>query len=289
MKTPCNYLNEKGQDIVEYAIMLAFCAVLVTGLRSDAFNDTLRAVFDRGIYDDVSTTINAGTYAQAGKLWSQSSRRTLNKIQYSYGRYYLGEDIVSNDKRLAADKEALTNIANFFLGMSVATAKEKVFVNESGLNDNHFTKGTDVLIANFLDDVYGVEDTYDPNTQQYEVTTRTTLEKGVRKNLDSREVFYWMQGNYGFSDPNDPNSFSRDNYAANNDFNQDDSKFYYSDKRFFFSNQMIDPDGTPTGGTVKRNIRINMKSSDGVTIDTITVRAQRNGMDIPELKITLHI
>ena len=130
MKIRLNYLNEKGQDLVEYALILAFCAALLTGLKSDAFNDTLKAVFERGAYDDVSTSINAGTYAQAGKIWSQSSRRTLNDIQYENGRYYLGEDIVSNEKRLEADRAALTNIANFFLGMSVETAKVNVFNDE---------------------------------------------------------------------------------------------------------------------------------------------------------------
>ena len=286
MKTLYAYLNEKGQGLVEYTLILAFCSVLLTGLRSDEFNYTIRQVFENGVFDDVSTYITAGAYAQAGKAWSQSSRRTLNDIQYSYGRYYLGEDIVDNQKRIDADKEALTNIANFFMGMSLKTVKEDVFKNE--LNNSYFTDGKDILLLNFYDEVYGVEDKYDPNTQQYEVSSITTLEKGVRK-YDSSDVIHWMQGDYGYADKDDPNSYNR-SFSNESDFVDSDLKgkdYLQSSQRYFYSNQMIDPDGTYSGGTIKRNIRVNIKTNAEGIVTSVTVRAQKNGQDIPELKVTV--
>lgn len=292
MKKLHSYLNEKGQDLVEYTLILAFCAVLLTGLRSDAFNNTIKDVFENGVFDDVSTYITAGAYAQAGKAWSQSSRRTLNDIQYSYGRYYLGEDIVDNQKRIDADKEALTNIANFFMGMSLETLTSKdpdkgVFKGE--LNESFFKEGKDILLLNFYDEVYGVEDKYDPNTQQYEVSSITTLEKNVRK-YDSSEVIRWMQGDYGYTNKDDPNSFSRSSYSNDSDFVESDLKgkdYLQSSQRYFYSNQMIDPDGTYSGGTIKRNIRVNIKTNADGVVTSVTVRAQKNGQDIPELKVTV--
>ena len=53
MKTLYAYLNEKGQGLVEYTLILAFCSVLLTGLRSDEFNYTIRQVFENGVFDDL--------------------------------------------------------------------------------------------------------------------------------------------------------------------------------------------------------------------------------------------
>ena len=288
MKTLYAYLNERGQGLVEYTLILAFCAVLLTGLRSDEFNYTIKEVFENGVFDDVSTYITAGAYAQAGKAWSQSSRRTLNNIQYSYGRYYLGEDIVDNQKRIDADKEALTNIANFFMGMNLTTLTSKDGVFKGELGENYFKNGTDILLLNFYDEVYGVEDKYDPNTEQYEVSSITTLEKGVRK-YDSEEVIHWMKGDYGYADKDDPNSFNR-SYSNDSEFVNSDLKgnnYLQSNQRYFYSNQMIDPDGTYSGGTIKRNIRVNIKTNAEGIVTSVTVRAQKNGQDIPELKVNV--
>ena len=289
MKKYFAYLNEKGQDLVEYTLILAFCAVLLTGLNSDAFNNTIKEVFERGVFDDVSTYITAGAYAQAGKAWSQNSRRTLNNIQYSYGRYILGEDIVDNALRIDADKAALNNVANFFLGMTYETLKE-VF-NESALYGSYIKEngtGNEILLLNFYDEVYGVEDKYDPNLQQYVdydantqqyvdgATAITTLDKSTGRKFAAEDVFHWLQGDYGRTDSSDPNSF---NGSYNSEYDFDSSK------RYFYSNQMIDPDGTYSGGTIKRNIRIQFTTKNGV-VTSVTVKAQRNGQDVPELTVT---
>ena len=50
---------------------------------------------------------------------------------------------------------------------------------------------------------------------------------------------------------------------------------------------MIDPDGTYSGGTIKRNIRVNIKTNADGIVTSVTVRAQKNGQDIPELKVTV--
>ena len=59
-----------------------------------------------------------------------------------------------------------------------------------------------------------------------------------------------------------------------------------SSKRYFFSNEMIDPDGSTTGNTVKRNIRISfMLNSAGTEVIGVQVKAQRNGENIEALYV----
>ena len=85
------YLNEKGQDLVEYTLMLAFCAVLVFSLNSDSFHRAIKAVFDRGVFNDITTHMSAGDYKDAYRAFSEDSRRALANIGYEYGRYYLDD------------------------------------------------------------------------------------------------------------------------------------------------------------------------------------------------------
>ena len=271
MKTLRTYLNEKGQDLVEYTLLLAFCAALLMALNSNTFNQTIRMVFEKGVFDDVSTVLGAGNaYTVAVEKWSQSSRRTLVEIKKVNGKYVLGEDVIPNSERLEADRQALNYIADFFLGMSLSQVKTDVFRNEFKEDSDFFTKERDILILSYKDNVKETEDTYDPVTQQYAVTAKTDIMTEGRK-YNANEVIHWMQGDYGkYKDPTA-------SYDSSLDFN--------SGKRYLYSNEMIDPDSSNVGNTVKRNIRINLTFTDGV-VTGIRVRAQQNGHDVPDLTIT---
>lgn len=277
MKTLYAYLNEKGQDLVEYTLILAFCAVLATGLTSDTFHSTIKAVFDKGVFNDVTTHMSAGDYADAYKAFSEDSRRALANIQYDYGRYYLGpseNDPVPNELRLATDKTALENIANFFLGMDYATLTK--YISSTG-NLGKGKYGNDILILNYTDNV-DVENNYSPYTQTYaQATANITFEK--KEKMQANDIIHWMMGDYGLDE-----NGNFVGYTETLDFTGSNP----SSKRYFFSNEMIDPDGSTTGNTVKRNIRVSFKlDSSGTKVLGVKIRAQRNGEDIEELKVTV--
>ena len=284
MKKLYAYLNEKGQDLVEYTLMLAFCAVLATGLTSDTFHSTIKAVFDNGVFNGVTTHMSAGDYKDAYKAFSEDSRRALADIGYSYGRYYLDDstkDPVPNDLRLATDKQALTNIANFFLGMDYATLTK--YISTTG-NLGKGKYGNDILILNYTDNV-DVENNYDPYTQTYtqdpnkHTSANITFEN--KEKMTANDIIHWMMGDYGL----DANGNPVGNYQETLDFAY---KGTQSNKRYFFSNEMIDPDGSTTGNTVKRNIRVSfMLNSAGTEVVGVKIRAQRNGEDIEALKVTV--
>lgn len=275
MKRLCTYLNEKGQDLVEYTLLLAFCAALLMGLNSDVFNQTIRAVFEKGVFEDVSTVITAGNaYKEAVEKWSQSSRRTLAEvIKNKNGKYVLGEDVIPNSERIAADKQALYNIADLFLGMDYNKLKNEVFKGDN-LADKWFDPNTTegqkgILLMSYKDNVKESEDTYDPVTQQYSRPADTVI-INERKGFTANEVIHWMQGDYGnWKDPNG---------SYNSDLD------HKSTQRYLFSNEMIDPDSSKVGNTVKRNIRVNFTITDG-KVSSVRVRAQQNGHDVSDLII----
>lgn len=278
MKMIRTYFNEKGQDLVEYTLIMAFCAVMLLGLNSDEFHHTFKQVFEKGVFDDVKTVIAAGNpYTTAVVNWSQSSRRTLAVVELVNGKWVLKEDVIPNADRLEADRQALYNIADFFLGMDITTLSQEVFRNEFGVNSDFFKKGKDVLLLSYTDNI-GVEDNYNSNTQQYDkhdgATTNVTIATEGRR-YNANEVIHWMQGDYG--NYRDTNEFDYSSY--------DSSKEFDSTKRYFYSNEMIDPDpANSKGNSVKRNIRVNFTITDGV-VTGIKVRAQQNGRDVSDLKI----
>ena len=279
MKTLYAYLNEKGQDLVEYTLILSFCAVLAAGFTSDSFHSTIKAVFDKGLFNDVTTHMSAGDYKDAYRAFSEDSRRALANIQYNYGRYYLGpseNDPVPNELRLATDQKALENIANFFLGMDYATITK--YISSTG----YLTKGKyggDILLLNYTDNA-DVENNYNPYTQAYaQGAANITFEN--KEKTKAYDIIHWMMGDYGL----DANGNPVGDYQEPLDFAYNGTK---SSKRYFFSNEMIDPDGTTSGNTVKRNIRVSfMLNSSGTEVIGVQVKAQRNGEDIDALKVTV--
>ena len=272
---------------MEYTLMLAFCAALVFSLNSDTFHSTIKAVFDNGVFNDVSTHMSAGDYKDAYKAFSEDSRRALADIGYSFGRYYLDDstkDPVPNQLRLDTDRQALENIANFFLGQDMTTIS-----NYISLTGGKYFKagqyGEDILILNYTDSV-DVENNYNPYTQTYEQGAASIIleKQNLTGTTKPDEIIHWMMGDYG-QDEN--GNYVRAYQETLDTTYSNNLALGYSNKRYFYSNEMIDPDGTTTGGTVKRNIRISVKlDSTGTKIVGINVKAQRNGEDISSLQVT---
>ena len=111
MKTIRNYLDRKGQGIVEYALLLSFIVGLAMMLNGANLGGTVK-----GVFDDVAGLLGgeksaAKTYADYFNDWSKMSQDQL------WG--------IDNNERIRADREALHNLGKAFLGMT----KDEVLAN----------------------------------------------------------------------------------------------------------------------------------------------------------------
>ena len=100
MKTIRNYLNRKGQGIVEYAMLLSFIVCLAMMLNGANLSGSVK-----GVFDDAAVLLGGKsdkTYAANVKEWGGLSKAELAKID--------------NAERVRADREALANIGNAFIG-----------------------------------------------------------------------------------------------------------------------------------------------------------------------------
>ena len=100
------YLKQKGQGIVEYALLLAFVVGIAVALQGVGLKDAVV-----GVFDNVATVLAAGRerdnkYLAAFKKWGTMS---YNDLQNE-----------SQAARIAADMEGLTNIANYFNSLDMS-------------------------------------------------------------------------------------------------------------------------------------------------------------------------
>ena len=285
-KTIINLSRPKGQGLVEFVLILAFCAAIGVAAREAGFGKAIDALIGSGEQPEYVAAAIGGpkkqiyTYVVAlAKYGSKGRRALVNLVDAGNGKYTLGEDIIPNAERVAADRVALENIADLFLGMDYKTLKTDVFRNE--LQDNWFTnggpKGDGILILNYSDRA-SVESDYDSSSGAYkdDAHTKIVLEETGRR-FDKKEVIHWMQGDYG--------SYKDSNASY------DSSKDFDSSTRYFYSNEMIGMEqyGLQWGNGERRNIRVRFIVS-GTSADSIVtgveVRLQHNGKDYDNLKIT---
>ncbi len=271
-------LRQKGQGLTEFVLILAFCAAIGWGANEVGLMDTIGAVFETSKRPENVTAAIGGVkvdaYAAIFEKYGTdpNGRRALVNLVKEGDKYVLGEDIVPNETRVAADRKALENIADLFLGMNLNTVKKTVFGGEGTLQDNAWyqqgngvnTKKDGILILSYCDRA-SVEVNNDP--------VKTWIGTEGRK-FAASEVIHWMQGDYGsYKDPS---------------ATYDSTKDYKQGTRYFFSNEMIDMEqyGQSSWDGEKRNIRIRFKVSGTTENDVITgveVRLQHNGRDYSNL------
>jgi len=93
-----NYLKQKGQGIVEYAILLAFILGVAVLLQSGGLKDSVVGIFDKAAA--VLAGEKESIYAASLEKWGTMPYSALQNE--------------SNAARIAADIDGLTNIADFF-------------------------------------------------------------------------------------------------------------------------------------------------------------------------------
>ena len=174
-----NYLNKKGQGIVEYAVLLAFIVGLAAFLGSGGIKDSVA-----GVFDSVVTLLGGGENSYGSKYSA-----TLKNL----GTMTLAE--LTNEKqsdRIAADIDGLKSIAAFF--------------NQSGMtfdqlagDGSNYPNEDGYLLVNARDKVDMGEDS-EKNVQGSQILHfKATDEK--EKNLfataqDQTGPKEWMAGDY---------------------------------------------------------------------------------------------
>ncbi len=110
-------IKQKGQGIVEYALLLAF----VVGIGMMLSGSNLGGAV-KGVFDDVAIAIEGNKYAPYFKKWHDKTADWLF-------------DNATQEERLAADQEALARIARAFIGLDDKGVQElikKLSLNKDG-------------------------------------------------------------------------------------------------------------------------------------------------------------
>lgn len=271
-------LRPKGQGIVEFALIMAFCAGVGLFVRDAGFRDVLNAS-----YSGSKPSLQSNTVAEIGDIYridilgNESIQKKYEKMLRQYGEKSRGQlitvtptgqegehydisDIVSSNERLAADQGALANIANAFIGYTRADLKSDAFFggkNEfnKAENINYLNNNGKILLASYYDDkdfTVGEDGTV---TFDDKPSVRIV---GERTGISANDLVHWMRGDYGTitEDSNGKKIRTYDeDYSANFTVSKgkndnlkngqeqysDTITYYATDTRYFFSDGMINP------------------------------------------------
>ena len=232
-----NVFNEKGQDLVEYILILAFCGALVYGLNTVGFAGAISDVLQTYVFDNVTRVYGLGTsYTEALNKWGQASDEEVLAA--------------SQEERLAADQAALLNIANHFIGMKKSDL-------EAAINTKNPDKN--VFITKFLEDPDGTG-TYAPKMKVNKDTGELVPTNNIEEDKTGGKIFNWLQGDFRddvdlvFEDRKISFLVDEKN-PSNKDSRYNDRVAEYSNTRYFFSDYTMKngKGGTTTGDTTGYN------------------------------------
>lgn len=117
-----NYLKQKGQGIVEYALLLAFIVGIAVALQGVGLKDAVV-----GVFDDVATVL-------AG-VSSKTNLYAENFAKFSTTRKADLKAMDNNKERIDTDLAALENIAKFVMGKQLSDLEPYFGQNWSGWED----------------------------------------------------------------------------------------------------------------------------------------------------------
>ncbi len=255
MKIITTIFNNKGQGIVEYALILALCVSMYMGLDSPKVKQTIRGIYDDVVVENVTKVYGLGdVYVMALDAWGKKTRAELAEVP--------------DPHRLNADQQALVNIGKAFIGKSL-TAEDVYKMVKSPTDtfgSNYISQGKEVVIFNLVD--HSDNDSYFKNHPDQDIYS--TL------NGDSRApwTLHWMQGDYGTLNP-ETGTYS---------YTTDD---FDSSTRYFFSDCMMKDKNEVAWGNDQwgndRTIRVSFTFKDEgnkKVVDSVRVRVNRGNRDL---------
>lgn len=181
-------VKNKGQGIVEYALILAFVVGIGMMLSGSNLGGAVKSLFD-----EVEFVLSGDIkYADALKEWGSLKRSELEKKNAK--------------QRLTADQEALANLGSHFLSMSKADLLALLNMSDKeGDFDKLNNDGKGILIANYIDD--NLNELKNNNAEAIKASF-------VVKNLDgsAADIVDWMKndGTTGYAYNNQQRYFYSD-------------------------------------------------------------------------------
>ncbi len=239
MKKSISIFNEKGQGLVEYTLILAFCASLYMGANYEDFKQSIRTIYDNVVAVNVTKVYGLGdVYVMALDAWGKKTRSELAEVPDAH--------------RLNADQQALVNIGKVFIGKSLTPSDVKALIKpgDNSYNDNYLLDGKEVVIFNYLDD------------------SSKDISTGYKGDSRAPQTIHWMQGDYGTQNPDGSYSYTTDGF-------DNTTRFFYSDCMMKDKSQ-VDWGNDQWGNDRTIRVSFTFKDEDGKkVVDSVRVRVNR--------------
>ena len=107
-----NYLNKKGQGIVEYAVLLAFIVGLAAFLGSGGIKDSVA-----GVFDSVVELLDSATGSQTPEEKEATSIKAFANLLAE--KFTLGKHITANNKDLVDEQSKTITTSGSWMGIVV--------------------------------------------------------------------------------------------------------------------------------------------------------------------------
>ncbi len=131
-KTKC-FFHEKGQGLVEFALVLSFCAAIGMYASDGGFSRGIKEAFDKGTPEFLSAAIGSNITAK----WRTMDRDKLLSMS-------------DNERRIKEDQATLARIGQLFIGKTVTDSK--IDMLKCKVTDGGGVSGDGIYLGNYWDD-----------------------------------------------------------------------------------------------------------------------------------------
>ena len=235
--------QERGQSLVEMALLLMFVAAVVLAINWDGLRDSAG-----GAYQKMASSMETkesrtrmvegytGNYAEKAARYKSMSTEELRQTD--------------NAERIAMDRKLLTEVGQNFLGLSKDDIKTLFATTSDNLltgKDNSKPYGVAVFDYNIVNPGDNGED------------LNIKLRGNAAGSVSNKQAIQWMQGNF---DTNTQNYNKKDEYVST---------------RYFFSNDAIDPKPNPNvSGEQSATVRAFFSFDSNDKVDQVTINVTRS-------------
>ena len=230
-------LTQKGQGLVEFALILAFCAAIAWAANEVGFGDAISSLLDRGDQPEYVTAAIGGHGTKPTVSPTDPSTNPTNPTDPTdptnptggggWGTkdpidYYLDE--ASQAERLANDQDALINIAKHFIGLTMEQVQGLLNNNTADMAENN----KEVLLGHLVP-------VGNNKGMKFEADAR--LNKAEAEN-----IFAWMQG---YQDTVMSNSSNKNTLIKND--------MYDPNYMYMVSDYIVSQNWADTAGSNQKN------------------------------------
>lgn len=264
--------NEKGQDIVEFALLCAFCVGIGLFARNAGFSDVIKSSFDEGKPELLTAAIGTkNASSESGSSNQQQSESQGYLDYYNDWHDYKSTDLkeISKEERIKADQLALQLIAKEFIGKDEEGVFElmKLFSNNTQ-NENQETYYNNLRKA--------IAENKERNKGNgYSSGTLVPLSYS-KDTLDSNNGYLWLDRNNNINTIKSmvgdaAEVYERDD-TSNPNYNQNSLKTTCMD-RLFYSDDMLD-----NSINNQKTVSLRLHYTNGV-VDEVIISARAGGAD----------